>query len=681
MASETSQMYKAGLSRKRTRRDRGDSYSDVESSDIRYKPTNLSPRKRQLKRNKGGRYKTEKLVVDVPEPSSPPFTLVRDIPETPNKRHMASPSDHRSPQKPRKSANSKSNGSSGPLFLSVINYTKFPWNNLGRTHTAEIYRTFEVYENDFTPKRYIWNGHPRDRPQDVRARPLILQWATTDREPPSKLPPNKVVPVFRITYICMGNCANDLTELEEDWETDESDTEIVHSEESDTDSYASGIKAKTTVDQYQAKIKSLLKRRRVSVGNVQKGSNSIYEKKGPHNKAPRSQLTMSQYIRQLILEYAGVIKRLYRATTGLPKHLQESDTPSYRYPKGKAVENIVANARRQEWLLSDPLRAIGVFANNNPDKCFCYEYVTGDNPKFQVGLKIDYCIQTMLLYGYVNGVGLDSSYRNKNENRAPITFLTTVDKYRRMLPGDVKAETLVKFLEEVKHLVEAMASQIVEDPGCINEALSADRADLIREATSVVESESWNPLYFMIDKSRAEVIAIREVWPQMHIRLCQFHVVQAILRWETDQGLIQPGRPKLDRTARTATSVTLFSTTLRSTGLQNSGLIFGRTLDYLLAITEIIYLSTNNFTERAFKTFDQIFLENRANKSAYRLVLIIANEWFEYYRLWQPTHSKPDDEVYHQAIIHGHQLWNSGHAIFEMEPDSKGQRVFKVLAN
>ncbi|THV01351.1 hypothetical protein K435DRAFT_853913 [Dendrothele bispora CBS 962.96] len=111
--------------------------------------------------------------------------------------------------------------------------------------------------------------------------------------------------------------------------------------------------------------------------------------------------------------------------------------------------------------------------------------------------------------------------------------------------GDVKAETLVKFLGEVKHLVEAMASQIVEDPGCINEALSADRADLIREATSVVESESWNPLYFMIDKSRAE----GAVWPQIHIRLCQFHVVQAILRWETDQGLTQPGRPKSDRTA------------------------------------------------------------------------------------------------------------------------------------
>ncbi|THU89074.1 hypothetical protein K435DRAFT_915517, partial [Dendrothele bispora CBS 962.96] len=281
--------------------------------------------------------------------------------------------------------------------------------------------------------------------------------------------------------------------------------------------------------------------------------------------------------------------------------------------------------------------------------------------------------------------------------------------------GDVKAETLVKFLEEVKHLVEAMASQIVEDPGCINEALSADRADLIREATSVVESESWNPLYFMIDKSRAEVIAIREVWPQMHIRLCQFHVVQAILRWETDQGLTQPGRPKLDRTAKylllwafrqlqrahdreswdqeLGVFLTRMEHIIQDRHIRNIVLNYFEvnwfTKFWLDLWTDIglpvghnrDHISTNNFTERAFKTFDQIFLENRANKSAYRLVLIIANEWFEYYRLWQPTHSKPDDEVYHQAIIHGHQLWNSGHAIFEMEPDSKGQRVFKVLAN
>ncbi|KAJ7681458.1 hypothetical protein B0H14DRAFT_3061807, partial [Mycena olivaceomarginata] len=48
-------------------------------------------------------------------------------------------------------------------------------------------------------------------------------------------------------------------------------------------------------------------------------------------------------------------------------------------------------------------------------------------------------------------------------------------------------------------------------------------------------------------------------------------------------------------------------------------------------------LSTNNWTERGFKTFNQIFLGNRTNKSAYRLVLILANEWFQYYQAWPAT--------------------------------------------
>jgi len=66
---------------------------------------------------------------------------------------------------------------------------------------------------------------------------------------------------------------------------------------------------------------------------------------------------------------------------------------------------------------------------------------------------------------------------------------------------------------------------------------------------------------------------------------------------------------------------------------------------------------------------------------AYRLVLIIANEWFEYFRRWQPTHTKKDDEEYHRNMIQAHRLWNSGRAIREVDRDSEGHRVFEVLAN
>ncbi|KAJ7700157.1 hypothetical protein B0H17DRAFT_1048833 [Mycena rosella] len=59
-------------------------------------------------------------------------------------------------------------------------------------------------------------------------------------------------------------------------------------------------------------------------------------------------------------------------------------------------------------------------------------------------------------------------------------------------------------------------------------------------------------------------------------------------------------------------------------------------------------LSINNWTERAFKTFNQVFLGNQNNKLIFRLVLILANEWFQYCQAWQP-----------RKQLKRHQLWCS----------------------
>ncbi|KAJ6596621.1 hypothetical protein B0H10DRAFT_2088574 [Mycena sp. CBHHK59/15] len=88
-------------------------------------------------------------------------------------------------------------------------------------------------------------------------------------------------------------------------------------------------------------------------------------------------------------------------------------------------------------------------------------------------------------------------------------------------------------------------------------------------------------------------------------------------------------------------------------------------------------ISTNNWTERAFKTFDQIFLENRANKSVYRLVMIIANEWFAYYQNWQVDSKKVDRQAF-KISERGHRLWNSGAAIIPMPNDGSGRQVWRV---
>lgn len=41
-----------------------------------------------------------------------------------------------------------------------------------------------------------------------------------------------------------------------------------------------------------------------------------------------------------------------------------------------------------------------------------------------------------MLYGRNNGIAIDSSWRHKNENRAPLTLMVTVDNQEHMLPGE-----------------------------------------------------------------------------------------------------------------------------------------------------------------------------------------------------------------------------------------------------
>ncbi|THU83024.1 hypothetical protein K435DRAFT_690313, partial [Dendrothele bispora CBS 962.96] len=340
--------------------------------------------------------------------------------------------------------------------------------------------------------------------------------------------------------------------------------------------------------------------------------------------------------------------------------------------------------------------------------------------KFTVGIKTGYCLQNMILYARINGLGFDSSYRNKNENRALVTFLVTVDQYKRMLPGpvfvsgDVKRDTLSGFLQEVKQLVEEMAARIVEDPSIIDSAHHANEVAMLTEATIIVQgSDGWQPLFFMIDKCLPEVGAILLVWPKMTICLCQFHVIQAILRWQTDSGTSEV-KPKLSRPAKYLIlwAFRQLQRARNEEAWKREVELFRQRLRKIVSKTNAYHIirdyfeknwfcgewrdlwadiglppghnrdniSTNNFTERAFKLFDEIFLENRANKSAYRLVLIIANEWFEYFRHWQPDHKKRPGAAYHQMILDGHRLWNSGYAIQDAGHDDQGQRVFKVLA-
>ncbi|KAJ6602246.1 hypothetical protein B0H10DRAFT_1751410, partial [Mycena sp. CBHHK59/15] len=132
------------------------------------------------------------------------------------------------------------------------------WRRLGSSHSAEIFRTFEDWRNDYTPHGYETAkdlvevkhlGHPVDRPMDIRARPFILQWITPDRDVPKAFSADHR-PVFRAEYRCQGNCSDLPPSDDDDARPEQSkqsnkDTKVTaETSESDSDSDGGGKKYK-----------------------------------------------------------------------------------------------------------------------------------------------------------------------------------------------------------------------------------------------------------------------------------------------------------------------------------------------------------------------------------------------------------------------------------------------------
>ena len=59
----------------------------------------------------------------------------------------------------------------------------------------------------------------------------------------------------------------------------------------------------------------------------------------------------------------------------------------------------------------------------------------GTQSRFTVGLTDDYSLDSIIWHGEVRGCALDSSWRNKNQNRAAMTLLAVVNQHKHAVPG------------------------------------------------------------------------------------------------------------------------------------------------------------------------------------------------------------------------------------------------------
>ena len=88
---------------------------------------------------------------------------------------------------------------------------------------------------------------------------------------------------------------------------------------------------------------------------------------------------------------------------------------------------------------------------------------------------------------------------------------------------------------------------------------TTDEVVKTKKEAARIATKGWIPSHFMIDKSLAEKNAIQQgigtthlnsalcssqvtVWPGAIIRVCQFHIIQAIVRWVEERGRGESGK-------------------------------------------------------------------------------------------------------------------------------------------
>ncbi|KAK4702055.1 hypothetical protein P7C70_g4169, partial [Phenoliferia sp. Uapishka_3] len=344
----------------------------------------------------------------------------------------------------------------------------------------------------------------------------------------------------------------------------------------------------------------------------------------------------------------------------------------------------------------------------------------------------------MIRWSRQNGCGLDSSHRHKNENRAPMTIICTMGRTGHMLIGpsalssDVTSETLLQFLRQSAEAIEARAIVVVQAHrnGTPIGKNATDRTHLLVEARFIVK-DGFRPSHVMIDKARWELNALNawalESGGTWIIRLCQFHIVQSILRWDTDDHSKKTTRPKkkdikIERAAKVeimdyfrvlqryrvvlgpdesmddyeerveaewVEAVTIFNDGMAVLAFhyadeEHVQEWYDKVVDYFednwfvvewrdlwvdhgmpAGQTRDGFWGQNNRTERMFKFFDDVILRGVRNRRLDHLALIILDTFYAYFREYESSSTKMDESMF-EALDQGAELWE--HGLFERDP-------------
>ncbi|KAK4701657.1 hypothetical protein P7C70_g4573, partial [Phenoliferia sp. Uapishka_3] len=338
---------------------------------------------------------------------------------------------------------------------------------------------------------------------------------------------------------------------------------------------------------------------------------------------------------------------------------------------------------------------------------------------------------------------MDSTHRGLNDKRAPLTIVCVQDDKAQLRPGpsllssDITADTLTTYLVTMKRDIESRARAVIR---LHKDALPVGRDDddvvRLHDKALLISRHGWKPAHIMIDKSRAELNAIQafalRIGSPISVRICQFHAIQALLRWSTDSSSTRtPDSPKVPRLAKLGV-LSAFRELQRFKVLRlddetdeeyearseaewdrkagifakEIGIIVGHhiksgkrqhTYDKIMKYFEDNWftdtwrdlwtdnglragesrdgVNTNNPAEATFAAFYKVMLNNRINHRIDHLGLIILDRWYLYYEEHDRINNSMDSGLiatYSRAV----DLWEWG--VIEVA-DAAEPRVYTVI--
>ncbi|ORX40924.1 hypothetical protein BD324DRAFT_647829 [Kockovaella imperatae] len=390
-------------------------------------------------------------------------------------------------------------------------------------------------------------------------------------------------------------------------------------------------------------------------------------------------LSVSPMIRHQLHNIASTFA-ITASTMQIWLQMWESTDPHARYvvenlPHRRAtrrtIQQALKTAQDRLHLDKDPLVAIQIMAESSPSSFLQCRYpdLRGDDPtaseieksdRFECVVAPPHALDMAILHSLEGGLGLDSSFRHKNDDRCPLTLLVVVNEAHHMEPVAAMVsnyhdhEAYRWLLHGFRKAIEARAKLLLK--GKVTTTIPDEegpRATLLRNCRIIVE-----------DGDDAERKAIRQEWPFVAIRMCQFHFIQAVRgRLQRIFGRRERGgwisEQILDAIRRAQrcdyrTKWPEYYEALKQEVLQ----LCGHDLEawnhlhqyfhrewfserWLMSVIDMGLppfidnrdgpWSTNNFVEAAFRVFDKVFLACRINRRLDRLLHILVFIYFPYY--------------------------------------------------